>query len=243
MKLVLEKKHGNRLEFTADVDYQFANMVRRYSMSYVPVLAVDSVVFYDNTTAFWDEYIAHRIGLMPVLTPADVPESTEVVFTLDAQGPKTVVSSDMTSSDKEIQFAKGNITVVTLGAEQKLRLEGKAVLGTGRRHAKFQAGIVSYGEEKDGVKFMVESFYQMEPSEVVSRGCDVIESHIEAVEEALGVPSKKKKKAEKKESAEKKEKAEASGEKAEKPKKEKKSKKKAEVSEEKAEEKEEKKAE
>jgi DNA-directed RNA polymerase alpha subunit len=238
MKLVLEKKHGNRIEFTADVDYQMANMVRRYSMSYVPVLAVDSVVFYDNTTAFWDEYIAHRLGLMPVITPDKTPESAEIVFTLDAQGPKTVLASEMTSSDKEISFAKGNIAVVTLGAEQRLRLEGKAILATGRKHAKFQAGIVSYGEIKDGIKFMVESFYQMEPADVILRGCDVIESHIETIEEALGVPSKKKKakkekeeKPEKAEKAEKPEKKEKS-EKADKPeKKPKKSKKKAEESE------------
>ncbi len=63
MKLVLDKKHGNRIEFTASgIDYQFSNMVRRYSMSYVPVLAIDKVTFYDNTTAFWDEYIAHGWG-------------------------------------------------------------------------------------------------------------------------------------------------------------------------------------
>jgi len=205
MKLVLDKKHGNRIEFVAsDVAYPFANMIRRYSMSRVPVLAVDTVTFYDNTSAFWDEYIAHRIGLIPVITPDKIPESAEVVFTLDAQGPKTVYASDMTSSDKEISFAKGNIAVVTLGSEQRLRLEGKAIVGIGRKHAKFQAGLVSYGEEKNGMRFMVESFYQMEPYEVLSRGCDVIESDIETIEAALGAPPKKKAKAEKKEKKEKK---------------------------------------
>ena len=180
-------------------------------MSYVPVLAIDKVTFYDNTTAFWDEYIAHRMGLMPILTPENTPESAEIVFSLDAQGPKVVLTSDMTSSDKDISIAK-TITIVTLGPEQRLRLEGTAKLGIGRKHAKFQAGIVSYGEEKDGIHFMVESFYQMEPIDVISRGCDAIQSQIEAVEEALGVPSKKKKvkveKAEKAEKAEKPEKKE-----------------------------------
>ena len=54
-------------------------------MSYVPVLAIDKVTFYDNTTAFWDEYIAHRMGLMPILTPENTPESAEIVFSLDAR--------------------------------------------------------------------------------------------------------------------------------------------------------------
>jgi DNA-directed RNA polymerase subunit D len=220
MKLVLEKKHGNRIEFTGSgVSLPFANMVRRYSMSYVPVLAINAVTFYDNSSAFWDEYIAHRLGLMPISTPDKTPESAEIVFTLDAQGPKTVYASDMVSSDKGISFAKGNIAVVTLGADQRIRLEAKAVVRTGRTHAKFQAGIVSYGEEKDGLRFMVESFYQMEPVEVISRGCDAIESDIEAIEEAFGVHPKKKKakaKAEKAEKAEKEEKAEKKEKKAKK---------------------------
>jgi len=205
MKLVLDKKHGNRIEFIGEgISTSFANMLRRYSMSCVPVLAIDSVTFYDNTSAFWDEYIAHRLGLMPVTTPSKTPESAEIIFSLDAEGPKTVYASDMKSSDKSISIAQEKIPVVTLGPNQHLRLEGKAVLGTGKRHAKFQAGFVSYGEEGKGVRLVVESFFQMEPSEVLERGCDVIEADIEGIEAALGkkpakkAPAKKKKPAKKK---------------------------------------------
>ena len=142
----------------------------------------------------------------------------------------------MTSSDKDISIAK-TITIVTLGPEQRLRLEGTAKLGIGRKHAKFQAGIVSYGEEKDGIHFMVESFYQMEPIDVISRGCDAIQSQIEAVEEALGVPSKKKKvKVEKAEKAEKAEKPEKKEKKAKKKKSEEPAEEKSEAAEEKKEE-------
>ncbi|MFN7990883.1 MAG: DNA-directed RNA polymerase subunit D [Candidatus Micrarchaeia archaeon] len=199
MKLVLDKKHGNRIEFIAKpLEASFANMLRRYSMSRVPVLAIDEVVFYDNSSAFWDEYIGHRLGLIPLTTPDNTPASAEVLFSLDAEGPKTVYASDMVSADKDIAVTKGNIVVVTLGPNQHLRFEAKAVLGTGRSHAKFQAGLVSYGVDGSDVRFMVESFYQMEPSEVLLRGCDVIERDIELVEEALGKKSEKKKKAAKK---------------------------------------------
>ena len=99
MKLSLDKKHGNRIEFVAkDVSLTLANMIRRYSISRVPVLAIETVTFYDNTTAFWDEYLAHRLGLMPVTTPDKLPEGTEVVFSLDVEGPKTAYASDMASS-------------------------------------------------------------------------------------------------------------------------------------------------
>ncbi len=193
MKLTLDKKHGNRIEFiTKGISTTFANMVRRYSMSRVPVLAIEKVVFYDNTSALWDEYIAHRLGLLPIVTPDKTPESAEIVFTLDAEGPKTTYSSDMTSSDKDITV-KENITIATLGPNQHVRFEAKAVLGTGRNHAKFQAGLVSYGGEDD-LKMFVESFFQMAPQDVLIRGCDVIESNIEAIEEVLGKKVEKKKK-------------------------------------------------
>ncbi|MBU0532109.1 DNA-directed RNA polymerase subunit D [Candidatus Micrarchaeota archaeon] len=197
MKLVLDKKHENRVEFLVDgISLPFANMLRRYAISSIPVLAVDSVVFYDNNSAFWDEYLAHRLGLMPIITPEKLPESTEIVFTLDAEGPKIVYASDMKSSDKEISIAKDKLPFVTLGPNQHVRLEAKAILGTAKQHAKFQAGIVSYGEDGKGLRFTVESFFQMTPTDVLQRTCDVIESDINDVEAALGEtkPVKKSKK-------------------------------------------------
>ena len=215
----LDKKHENRIEFVADVSTSFANLVRRYSIGRIPVLAIDQVTFYDNSSPLWDEYIAHRLGLMPIATPEKTPESAEIIFSLDVEGPKTVLSSEMKSSDKDIQMAK-DIPVVTLGPNQHLRFEAKAVLGNARKHAKFQSAIVSYGKEGDSLKFMVESCFQMEPSEVIGRACDVINDDIDAVAEALGrKPAKKaKKKVAKEEKAEeaKEEKAEKKEEKAEK---------------------------
>lgn len=201
----LDKKHENRIEFIADVSTSFANLLRRYSIGRIPVLAIDQVTFYDNSSPLWDEYIAHRLGLMPVITPEKTPGSAEIIFSLDAEGPKAVHSSEMKSSDKDIQMAK-DIPIVTLGPGQHLRFEAKAVLGNARKHAKFQSSIVSYGKEGDSLRFMVESCYQMEPSEVLGRACDVINDDIEAVEEALGKkPAKKAKKAKKAEEKEEKE--------------------------------------
>ena len=193
MKLVLDKKHGNRIEFIGGgISSSFANMLRRYSISCVPVLAMDTVTFYDNTSGFWDEYIAHRLGLIPITTPAKTPKDAEIIFSLDAEGPTTVYSSEMKSSDKGISIAQGKIPIATLGPNQRLRLEGKAVLNTSKKHAKFQAGLVGYGEENKGLRFVVESFFQMKPHEVLARGCDVIESDIEEIEAVLGKKKKKK---------------------------------------------------
>lgn len=191
MKLVLDKKHGNRIEFLASgITPAFANMLRRYSMSMVPVLAIENVTFYDNNSVFWDEYLAHRIGLMPVTTSEDTPLDTEVILSLDAEGPKTAYSSDMKSTDVDISVSK-SIPIAVLSEGQHLRFEGKAVMGTGKKHAKFQAGLMSYGEEGEGFRMIVESFYHMEPKDVLKRGCGVIISEIGEIEAALGGKPKK----------------------------------------------------
>jgi len=151
----------------------------------VPVLAIDKVTFYDNTSALWDEYLAHRIGLLPVKTPKKLPKSAEAVFYLDFEGPGIAYSKDMKCEDRGIEIAKENIPIVTLGNKVGVKLEGKAVLGTAEKHAKFQAGLVSYGVEGDEIKFFVESFYHMEPSEVVLRGCDQMLSEIQELKKNL----------------------------------------------------------
>ena len=197
MKLSLEKQHENRIEFVAeDMANSFANMLRRYSMSRVPVLALDRVTIYDNNGPVWDEYLCHRLGLMPITTPAKLAPDVEINFTLDAEGPKPVYSSELKSTDDAVHVAKDKIIIVTLGQNQHLRLEAKAVLGIGRKHAKFQAGLVSYGQgmEEGEYTFMVESFYQMPPKEVLLRGVGIIERDIDEIAEAIGGKAAKKSK-------------------------------------------------
>ena len=71
------------------VTYTFANALRRIMINSVPAFAIDSVTFYKNTSAMFDEYIAHRIGLVPILTPTSgYDEKDEILFTLEAEGPK-----------------------------------------------------------------------------------------------------------------------------------------------------------
>ena len=211
MELTLEKKHENRIEFVIDgVSIAFANALRRYTMNRVPVLAMDSVTFYDNTTSMWDEYIANRLGLMPVRTPDDFPESGEVVFSLDETGPKVVYAKDFKSSDKEIKIAQDDIVVVTLGPGQHIRLEAKARLGRGVQHAKYQSGLVSYGIADGKLKMMVESFYHAPAQDVILRACDELEGDIHTLLEVLGEkparkPKEKKAKEPKKKAATKKE--------------------------------------
>lgn len=166
----------------------FANAVRRIATNSVPCFAIDSVTFYENTSAMFDEYIAHRLGLIPIKTPSkDYDEKDEVVFTLNAEGPTTIYSKDLKTSDKSVKVANEAIPIMKLAEGQVLRLDGKAVMGTGMKSSKFQPGLVTYepNESKDEFQFYVETFGQMPPAEIISKTLNIASANIKEAHKEL----------------------------------------------------------
>lgn len=131
----------------------FVNSLRRSITSEVPVLAIDYVNIYDNTSVLYDEQLALRLGLIPLKTNRKFlfPDkcecngkgcpSCQASLTLSAEGPKIVYSEDMVSQDPDVQVAEYRIPIVELKEGHKAVVEAVARIGTGRQHAKWQAGI------------------------------------------------------------------------------------------------------
>ncbi|MBU0586222.1 DNA-directed RNA polymerase subunit D [Candidatus Micrarchaeota archaeon] len=194
MKIEISKEEDNKMQFSLKgVEAPFANLIRRYIMSSVPVLAIDEVTFYENTSNFFDEYVAHRMGLIPITTPPKIPEDAEIVFFLDSVGPKTVLSGELATKDKDIKIAREKIPIATLSERQALRLEAKARVGTAKKHAKFQAGMANYEILEDGQDFFVESFHQIEPKDLVRRAASLLEDDLGKLAKGIEKAAKKKK--------------------------------------------------
>ncbi len=168
------------------ISYGVANAIRRAAIGLVGCFAVYNVTFYENTSALFDEYISHRIGLVPILTPKDYDEKDEVVFSLEAEGPGNIYSKEMKSSDKNVKVGNDAIPIIKLAEGQRLRVEGKAIVGTGNKSAKFQPGIVSY-KSKNGTdfEFYFESFGQMPANEMMRRALDIINAGLKDVHKDL----------------------------------------------------------
>ena len=130
----------------------FVNSIRRVMLADLPKLAVDDVIIYDNTSALFDEIIAHRLGLVPIPTDLSLLSfrdecvckgkgcpSCTVRYTLSKEGEGMVYSGDLQPSEKSWAIKEDKIPIVELFGDQRLILEVEAVLGRGRDHAKWQA--------------------------------------------------------------------------------------------------------
>jgi DNA-directed RNA polymerase subunit D len=129
----------------------FANTIRREMISGVPTLAIEDVRIYDNTSVLFDEMLVHRLGLIPLRTDlsSHVPKDAcscagagcptcTATYTLSVEGPRTVYSGDLIPQDSTQAPVHENIPIVKLNEDQKVVVEAKAHLSTGRSHAKWQ---------------------------------------------------------------------------------------------------------
>ncbi|MCL4383566.1 DNA-directed RNA polymerase subunit D [Candidatus Marsarchaeota archaeon] len=170
-----------------DINHNFANSLRRTAINNTAVFAIDTVTFYTNTSSMFDEFIAHRIGLVPIITPKKgYNKDDEILFTLEAFGPKTIYSSELKSTDKNINVANPNIPILKLAENQEIRLDGKAVMNSALKHAKFQPGLVTYEEINESTfKFYVETFGQMPPKEIIINACKKIAEEIKEIKSSI----------------------------------------------------------
>lgn len=171
----------------------FANAVRRTGMSRLAVFAVEKVTVYENTSPIFDEYIANRVGLIPIETPDGYSDKDTVLFTLDKDGPCTVYSKSLKSSDPKVKAANTEIPIVKLTEGQHLRLEATARLGTAKEHARHQAGVLAYGidkKEKGAFNFVVESFGQISAKDILLKSADLLEERLEQMKKQLKAASK-----------------------------------------------------
>lgn len=195
---ILEKTDEKIVIKFNNVPRQYVNAIRRISISEVPTLAIDDVVILENSSVMHDEAIAHRLGLVPLLTNLDrfvMPHECDckstlgcskcrVLLVLDSEAnekTKVVTSGELVSEDEHIKPVSKDIPIITLAPGQKLKFEAYARLGIGRDHAKWQptsAAIVKDGKDENESILVIETNKALTAEETLMAAIDKINSKI-----------------------------------------------------------------
>lgn len=157
MELEILYNKDNKLRFVInEINPVMANTLRRLIISEVPVLAIDEVEFQKNTSALYDEILAHRLSLIPLKTDLksyNLKEECkckgkgcalcELKLTLVADN-GIVYASQLKSTDPKATPIYPEMPIVELIKKQKIELEATAILGKGKQHMKFSPGLAYY---------------------------------------------------------------------------------------------------
>lgn len=152
MDIAFSRLEGEVAKFViSGANPAFANSLRRTMIGEVPKLAIEDVMIYDNSSALFDEMLAHRLGLIPLKTNLSEYKkksecscegkgcsACEAIYTISIEGPCVVKSSDLLAQNPEASPVSPNIPIVSLEAGQKVVLEAHAEINTGLEHAKWQ---------------------------------------------------------------------------------------------------------
>ncbi len=154
MEIEVKKKNENELVFTINgADLSFVNAIRRVCMMEVPKMAIDDVHIIKNDSAMFDEVLAHRLGLTPLVSDSEsieglvLPEECDcedycskcsVSLVLKKKGPGVVYSKDLSSEDSRIKPVYDTIPLLKLKDDDEVELEATARLGIGMEHAKWE---------------------------------------------------------------------------------------------------------
>lgn len=139
-----------------------ANALRRTMLTDIPKMAIDKVEFhlgpidvdgreFESMTPLFDEIIAHRLGMVPVPTTdmfnfkdecvcgGEGCPSCEIMYSLNKNGPCTVLSGDLQPlGSQDLKVKDEEIPIVDLADGQSILIYAHAVMGTARKHVKWQ---------------------------------------------------------------------------------------------------------
>ena len=156
MEIEVKSQSDDEIVFIVrDAEVPFINAIRRAAMVNVPKIAIEDVNIIKNDSAMFNEVLAHRLGLTPLVSDLDaleglsLPEDDDweeytngIMFSLNEEGPKVVYSKDLISSDSKIKPVYDTIPLVKLKEGEEIHLEAVAKVGYGKEHAKWMPTTV-----------------------------------------------------------------------------------------------------
>lgn len=164
MSLKILEIRDNFIRFSINgISPTIANALRRTLVNDIPKLAIEKVTFhhgqirdsegnvYDSSLALFDEIVAHRLSMIPLVTDLTLNFRDEcqcggkgcplctMSYSINKIGPNVVNSSDLQPiGNPELIPTDPDIPIVKLGNKQAILVSAEAVMGRGKDHAKWQ---------------------------------------------------------------------------------------------------------
>ncbi|MEM4391474.1 MAG: DNA-directed RNA polymerase subunit D [Candidatus Nitrosotenuis sp.] len=180
------------------VPLQYANALRRICLNGVPVFAIDTVDFIDNSSVMSDEGIAHRLGLIPIKT--DLKRFAEpskcscqsqsgcsncrVMLVVDSGSTDTtriITSAELVSEDDSVKPVSDKVPIVQIAPGQTVKLEAYARLGRGTDHAKWNSAntsVLVHTDKPDEYVLTVETTGALTPEQIITYAVDELEQRL-----------------------------------------------------------------
>ena len=136
----LLEKNETKIIFKMDAGTSLTNAIRRCLIE-VPTLAVEELEISRNDGPLYDETIAHRIGLIPLVMKKKYKDSDEFKLKLSVKKEGIVYSKELKG---DIEVAYDGIPITDLRGEQELVLTATVKLGKGKDHSKHNPGTMFY---------------------------------------------------------------------------------------------------
>ena len=185
MEIEVKSKDENEIVFIIrDAEVPFVNAIRRIAMMEVPKIAIEDVNIIQNDSSMFNEVLAHRLGLTPLISTLDAVEGMEmadecdcedycpkcsVSFTLNKTGPGIVYSKDLVSTDSTIKPVYDTIPLLKLKEDENVELEAVAKIGLGKDHAKWMPTTVCAYKQYPKITFNEDAEVNYDLAEVCPR--------------------------------------------------------------------------
>lgn len=151
----------NEIEFqTNNVPISYVNSLRRTLMSEMDVHAIHYIKLDRNTTNLPDDFLAHRIGMLPIqnktkgFTPSlFLEEQNNTDITLH-------IYSDNLRNEQSNYIIPPKIFLFSLQPKQSIKMECFVVVGKGKQHSKWSSvsgtKIINLDEDNKSFSFQTE---------------------------------------------------------------------------------------
>lgn len=195
----------NLIEINVNLDSSYCNALRRIMISEVSSMAIEIVSISENNGLLKDEFIAHRLGLIPIRCNRPLlNEIKEIYFTMTTEHSNTTTELE-TIYSKELKitgiktnnqtdhqtnfdiYINDRIIITKLGPGQKINLKAIAIKGIGHEHSKWSPCCgLSYKEiDKNNYLFSIETNYCRTPDEVFNEAVEILQNKLVKIENSL----------------------------------------------------------